>query len=273
MALAWFDLRLRALDLRRVVESDDGERLEVTFAPAPRGIWQVAQFAWGFALVHYIFYGVLVALAAYLARDSIIARVLAALAVIAYQPSFWDGSERKLGRPWDALRTHPVWTLPQAYFPVRLLRLKALDPARKYVFGWHPHGILVLSRIHVYGGVWERMFPGVPFRVLGASPMFRVPLCREICLWMGAVDAGRATASRALNEGISVVVYPGGSREIFDTDPNSTETKIYLTKRRGFVRLAMRHGADLVPVFVFGEKRCYRRLTSPSGFETGYSGR
>ena len=117
MALAWFNLRLRALDLRRVVESDDGERLEVTFAPAPRGIWQVAQFAWGFALVHYIFYGVLVALAAYLARDSIIARVLAALAVIAYQPSFWDGSERKLGRPWDALRTHPVWTLPQAYFP------------------------------------------------------------------------------------------------------------------------------------------------------------
>lgn len=265
MALAWFESRLRALDLRRVVESDDGERLEVTFAPVPRGIWRVAQFAWGFALVHYIFYGVLVALAAYLARDSSIARVLAALAAIAYQPSFWDGSERKLGRPWDALRTHPIWTLSQAYFPVRLLRLKALDPARKYVFGWHPHGILILSRIHVYGGVWERMFPGVPFRVLGASPMFRMPLCREICLWMGAVDAGRTTASRALDEGISVVVYPGGSREIFDTDPNSTETKIYLTKRRGFVRLAMRHGADLVPVFVFGEKRCYRRLNVPVG--------
>ena len=190
MALAWFDLRLRALDLRRVVESDDGERLEVTFAPAPRGIWQVAQFAWGFALVHYIFYGVLVALAAYLARDSIIARVLAALAVIAYQPSFWDG-ERKLGRPWDALRTHPVWTLPQAYFPVRLLRLKALDPARKYVFGWHPHGILVLSRIHVYGGVWERMFPGVPFRVLGASPMFACPCAaRSACGWAPSTPAG-----------------------------------------------------------------------------------
>ena len=90
---------------------------------------------------------------------------------------------------------------------------------------------------------------------------------------MGAADAGRATASRVLDEGISVVVYSGGSREIFDTDPNSTETKIYLTKRRGFVRLAMRHGADLVPVFVFGEKRCYRRLNVPVGFETGYSGR
>ena len=90
---------------------------------------------------------------------------------------------------------------------------------------------------------------------------------------MGAVDAGRATASRALNEGISVVVYPGGSREIFDTDPNSTETKIYLTKRRGFVRLAMRHGADLVPSSCLARSGAIGDSTSPSGFETGYSGR
>ena len=56
----------------------------------------------------------------------------------------------------------------------------------------------------------------------------------------------------------------GGSREIFSTDPNSHETKIYLQKRRGFVRLAMQHGSALVPVFVFGEKRCYRRLNVPA---------
>ena len=47
-------------------------------------------------------------------------------------------------------------------------------------------------------------------------------------------------------------MYPGGSREIFDTDPNVKHTTLYLTKRRGFVRLAMQHGADLVPVFIFG---------------------
>ena len=81
---------------------------------------------------------------------------------------------------------------------------------------------------------------------------------------MGAVDAGRTTASRVLDDDCSVAVYPGGSREIFSTDPNSSETKVYLSKRRGFVKLAIAHGAALVPVFVFGEKRCYRRLNVPA---------
>ena len=29
------------------------------------------------------------------------------------------------------------------------------------------------------------------------------------------------------------------------------------------MRLALKHGAELVPVFVFGEKKCYRRLNVP----------
>lgn len=95
-----------------------------------------------------------------------------------------------------------------------------------------------------------------------SDPIFDavVPLTRR----MGAVDAGRKTAARVLKAGLSMAVYPGGSREIFSTDPNSTETKIYLKRRQGFIRLAMQHGADLVPVFIFGEKRCYKRLNVPA---------
>ena len=264
MVLSWMEERLRALKLRKVDGDVNDDLLEVRFNPPPTTFWRLVQFAWGFALVHYIFYGVVAAIVAYLLRHILAFRVITAVAFLAYQPSFWDGSELKLGRPWDRLRQHPIWTLTQSYFPAKLIRTKKLDPSKKYVFGWHPHGILILSRIHVYGGVWELLFPGVPFRVLGASPMFKMPGCREICLWMGAVDAGRKTAARVLREGLSVAVYPGGSREIFSTDPNSSETKIYLQKRRGFVRLAMQHGADLVPVFIFGEKRCYKRLNVPA---------
>ena len=95
--------------------------------------------------------------------------------------------------------------------------------------------------------------------------MFFLPGCREICLWMGAVDAGARTAREVLRSNRSVVVYPGGSREIFDTDPHSRVTKITLKRRKGFVRLALAEGAELVPVFVFGEKRCYSRLNVPAG--------
>ena len=40
-----------------------------------------------------------------------------------------------------------------------------LDPTRQYIFGWHPHGILLLSRFAIYGGLWDKLFPGIRFKV------------------------------------------------------------------------------------------------------------
>ena len=40
-----------------------------------------------------------------------------------------------------------------------------LDPSRQYIFGWHPHGILLLSRFAIYGGLWQKVFPGIHFKV------------------------------------------------------------------------------------------------------------
>jgi len=91
--------------------------------------------------------------------------------------------------------------------------------------------------------------------------MFYIPLCRDICLWCGAVDAGKKTAVSLLKKGYSLVVYPGGSKEIFKTDPNSKCTQ--LVKRTGFLRLAMENGCSVVPVFVFGEKWLYSHVHFP----------
>jgi hypothetical protein len=257
---------IEALNLREETVSKDGETMTISVKPPPGSfVWTATQFLWGFAMIHYIFYGLIASIACVVFRDFLLrsptAKAALALVIVLYLPSFFDGSEKRLGRPWGALRKHPIWSLTQGYFPCTLKRTKALPShGKKYVFGWHPHGILILSRIHAYGGVWESLFPGIDFRVLGATPMFYVPGCREICLWMGAVDAGRRTAERVLRAGLSLVVYPGGSKEIFHTDPNSSATTVVLNARKGFVRLAASAGADLVPVFVFGEKKCYERL-------------
>jgi hypothetical protein len=39
-----------------------------------------------------------------LLSGSIAVRVVTFVLFVMYQPSLWDGSELKLGRPWDALR-------------------------------------------------------------------------------------------------------------------------------------------------------------------------
>lgn len=44
------------------------------------------------------------------------------------------------------------------------VRTTPLDPSRQHIFGWHPHGIIILSRVAVYGGAFKAMFPGIDMR-------------------------------------------------------------------------------------------------------------
>ena len=117
---------------------------------------------------------------------------------------------------------------------------------------------MVLSRIVTYARCFETLFPGVSCRLLTASSVFRVPFARDLCLWLGAIDASRPTAERALKAGMSLSVYPGGVREMFTIDPHSKQTVLVLKPRLGFLKLALRHNADLVPVMIFNEKHAYK---------------
>lgn len=216
-------------------------------------------FAWaaGLYFLHSFLTGAAGRLYAWLAIGSILAL---------YTLSFLDGSQyRGRGRPWHWVRRLKLWRLGHEYMGLRMLREAVLNPARKYVFGYHPHGILILSRLSVYGNVWEEMFPGIETRVLGASPIFWWPGSREVSLALGAVDASNRVAAKVLKEGLSVIVYPGGSAEIFTTDARSKVTTMIL--RKGFVHLAMQAGADLVPTVVYNERNAYTRVDLPQGFK------
>ncbi|TYZ67721.1 hypothetical protein PybrP1_003470 [[Pythium] brassicae (nom. inval.)] len=216
-----------------------------------------------FIMVHYNLWTIpVVALFYYLFQsgNSLVAVALVAL----YIPSFIDGSETTAhGRPWEWLWESHIWRLTSQLLRLKIIREKELDPAKVYIFGHHPHGIIVLSRLAWCGGHWAAVFPGVNIRLLGASTVFKIPLARELCLWLHAVDASRSTAEKVLNAGKSAIVFPGGVPEIFLTDPNSKENALVLKKRLGFVKLAIRHGAELVPTFIFGEKWFYNVWTPP----------
>jgi hypothetical protein len=190
--------------------------------------------------------------------------VVVALPLIAYAPSFLDNSQFKLGRPWHWVRLLSIWNLAHSYLDLRVIRTAKLDAHKTYVFGWHPHGIIILSRLVMYGGIFDELFPGIDVRALGASPMFYWPGAREISLWLGAVDASKRTAQKVLAANKSVIVYPGGSKEIFLTDEKSTRTSLQLKDRQGFIALAMEQGADLVPVVIYNERSAYTRVTIPA---------
>ncbi|EDL75471.1 monoacylglycerol O-acyltransferase 1 (predicted), isoform CRA_a [Rattus norvegicus] len=61
---------------------------------------------------------------------------------------------------------------------------------------------------------------------------------------------------------ISVIVI-GGAKELLESFPG--RYSLCLLQRKGFVKIALTHGAHLVPVFSFGENELYSQVDNPKG--------
>ena len=149
------------------------------------------------------------------------------------------------------------------YNPIRCVPWSTdakLDPKQRYVFACHPHGIhcMPLSQFTTYNSSFDKMFPGIVGNVAGlaALVMFKLPLVREIFIGWGYKPASRKIASRAMEMGQSIVVCTGGEEESMLTIPG--RDIVVLKNTKGFVRLALSHGASLVSVFGAGNTDCYK---------------
>ena len=67
-------------------------------------------------------------------------------------------------------QTQRFWGLLREYFDAEVIKTAELDPDRRYVFGYHPHGVLSFGCMTNFGtrsrSDWEREFPGIDLRPL-----------------------------------------------------------------------------------------------------------
>lgn len=87
---------------------------------------------------------------------------------------------------------------------------------------------------------------------------YRVPGWRDVLTRFGAVPGTRENCRAVMREGSSLLVFPGGGREVFKSKGESY-TLIW-GKRAGFARLAREFGYPIVPVASVGAEECYRIL-------------
>ena len=82
---------------------------------------------------------------------------------------------------------------------------------------------------------------------------------REFFLCFGAVSSSRTSLNNLLSQpgGVAPVLLIGGVPEMDNCHPE--EIRLIIKKRKGFVKMALRHGACLVPSFSFGEAGLYRQ--------------
>lgn len=93
------------------------------------------------------------------------------------------------------------------------------------------------------GHVYETT--GVFLRSLGDRAHFRVPGWRDFLSRMGTVVGSPETCAALMQSGESIVVFPGGAREVFRRRDECYN--LIWKQRTGFARLAMEHGYDIIP--------------------------
>jgi 1-acyl-sn-glycerol-3-phosphate acyltransferase len=102
-----------------------------------------------------------------------------------------------------------------------------------------------------------------PLTVLSFDPIFAIPKVKDFFRRLGQVPASAANAEAALASGASVLVYPGGGYEI--ARPWTERNQVCLAGRKGFIKLALRTGAPVVPVVGHGGHNTSIVLTRGEG--------
>jgi hypothetical protein len=182
-----------------------------------------------------------------------------------------EATDGMLSRRSMWLRRSKLWSAFASYYPARLHRTVELESTRKYIFGYHPHGIISHGAFAAFATEalgFSDLYPGITNTLLTLESNFRVPLYRDYALAMGLASVSRESIENLLSKGghngegmgRAVTIVVGGARESLDAQPHAL--RLILKSRKGFVKMAIRMGADLVPVLAFGENELYDQVTS-----------
>ncbi|KAI0223952.1 diacylglycerol O-acyltransferase 1 [Massospora cicadina] len=212
--------------------------------------------------------------------STLIWHVLALFIYLCTIPLFWpfilayliyiaiDKTSINGGRASDYLQNLFIWKWLAEFFPATLKVEYPLDPAKTYIFGYHPHGILSTGAFINFStqatGLGKKL-PGLKVHLLTLNTNFFVPLYREILFALGMASVSKTSILNILSKGpgSTCVIVVGGAQESLSAKPELAD--LVLSKRYGFVKLALQTGSSLVPVFGFGENSLYDQILAEPG--------
>ncbi|XP_005290589.2 diacylglycerol O-acyltransferase 2 isoform X3 [Chrysemys picta bellii] len=168
----------------------------------------------------------------------------------------WN-TPKKGGRRSQWVRNWAIWRYFRDYFPVRLVKTHNLLTNRNYIFGYHPHGIMGLGAFCNFSteatGVGQK-FPGIRPYLATLAGNFRMPILRDYLMSGGICPVNRDSIDYILSKngrGNAIVIVVGGAAESLNCTPG--KNSVTLKNRKGFVKLALRHGFG-PGVFVWRER-------------------
>ncbi|KAM3582145.1 diacylglycerol O-acyltransferase 1 [Umbelopsis sp. WA50703] len=112
---------------------------------------------------------------------------------------------------------------------------------------------------------FSQQYPGIVPSLLTLASNFRLPLYRDFMMSLGMCSVSKHSCEKILRSGPgrSIVIVTGGASESLSARPGTND--LTLKKRFGFIKLAIRNNASLVPVFAFGENDIYEQYDNKKG--------
>ncbi|XP_073812551.1 diacylglycerol O-acyltransferase 2-like [Musca autumnalis] len=178
------------------------------------------------------------------------------------------------------MRTSVISDYLRSYFPIELVKTTELSPNRNYLIASFPHGIIgtgVTLNMGISIGKWLELFPGIRPKTATLDMYFRTPLMRDLMRAWGLVSCSKEALLQQLDassnphhphnidgytsNAVSLLV--GGAHEAIDCHPGTYI--LTLKKRKGFVKIAIKSGAPIVPSFSFGEVDILDQKDNPPG--------
>lgn len=137
-----------------------------------------------------------------------------------------------------------------SYFGAEVRGMDRVPRSPVLLIGNHSGGIITPDTSAVYAAWYRARGFEDPLMGLAFDGIYAVPGWRELMRKIGQMPASMDNARAALGDGCSVLLYPGGTYEVFR--PWKDRNRITFKGRTGFVRLALQAGVPVVPVVGHG---------------------
>ena len=136
------------------------------------------------------------------------------------------------------------------YFRQEVEGMELVPHDRTLIVANHNMGITTLEMLGMGGRWYAERGVGEPIFGLAHDAMISMPLLGNFLVNVGAVRANHENARKVFDLGHKILVAPGGNLEAFR--PYRDRNRVDLQGRKGFVRLALRHGVPITPVVLIG---------------------
>lgn len=155
---------------------------------------------------------------------------------------------------WDAWKEYFDFTANWDTVTEKLKKDEKNKKTSKLAFLEFPHGIFPMGQFLSASSIRD-ITPNQMICGTGADVVFMFPILRQIFTWIGTNPAKRINITKILQRGDHLAIIPGGIAEMYLI--NKDTEGIYLKKRLNTIKAIIQEGADIVPVYFFGNTNLF----------------